>query len=110
MPVRDAGLVDYGVRTRVRPWLCGVSFLPHSSPIAPVKLLTLARDLQRRKARERQHRFVAEGVRTVEALLASVGLSAEPGQAGPREALKRGMLELAAGGEQHRVAPAPSCG
>jgi TrmH family RNA methyltransferase len=36
-----------------------------------VKLLTLARDLQRRKARERQHRFVAEGVRTVEALLAS---------------------------------------
>lgn len=38
---------------------------------APVKLLTLARDLQRRKARERQHRFVAEGVRTVEALLAS---------------------------------------
>jgi TrmH family RNA methyltransferase len=36
-----------------------------------VKLLTLARDLQRRKARERQHRFVAEGVRTVESLLAS---------------------------------------
>lgn len=36
-----------------------------------MKLLTLARDLQRRKARERQHRFVAEGVRTVEALLAS---------------------------------------
>jgi TrmH family RNA methyltransferase len=36
-----------------------------------VKLLTLARDLQRRKARERQQRFVAEGVRTVEALLAS---------------------------------------
>jgi TrmH family RNA methyltransferase len=36
-----------------------------------VKLLTLARDLQRRKARERQGRFVAEGVRTVEALLAS---------------------------------------
>ena len=71
MPVRDAGLVDYGVRTRVRRWLCGVPFIPHSSPIAPVKLLTLARDLQRRKARERQHRFVAEGVRTVEALLAS---------------------------------------
>ena len=36
-----------------------------------MKLLTLARDLQRRKARERQHRFVAEGVRTVESLLAS---------------------------------------
>ena len=36
-----------------------------------MKLLTLARDLQRRKARERQGRFVAEGVRAVEALLAS---------------------------------------
>ncbi len=36
-----------------------------------MKLLTLARDLQRRKGRERQHRFVAEGVRTVEALLQS---------------------------------------
>lgn len=36
-----------------------------------MKLLTLARDLQRRKARERQQRFVAEGVRTVETLLAS---------------------------------------
>jgi TrmH family RNA methyltransferase len=36
-----------------------------------MKILTLARDLRRRKARERQHRFVAEGVRTVEALLAS---------------------------------------
>lgn len=35
------------------------------------KLLTLARDLRRRKARERQQRFVAEGVRTVEELLAS---------------------------------------
>lgn len=36
-----------------------------------MKLLTLARDLQRRKARERQQLFVAEGVRTVESLLAS---------------------------------------
>ena len=36
-----------------------------------MKLLTLARDLQRRKARERHHRFVAEGVRTVESLLSS---------------------------------------
>jgi RNA methyltransferase, TrmH family len=36
-----------------------------------VKLLTLARDLQRRKARERQQLFVAEGVRTVETLFAS---------------------------------------
>jgi TrmH family RNA methyltransferase len=36
-----------------------------------VKLLTLARDLQRRKAREKHQRFVAEGVRTVETLLLS---------------------------------------
>jgi TrmH family RNA methyltransferase len=34
-------------------------------------LLTLARDLQRRKARERHGLFVAEGVRTVEELLRS---------------------------------------
>ena len=36
-----------------------------------MKLLTLARDLQRRRGRERQQRFVAEGVRTVETLLTS---------------------------------------
>jgi TrmH family RNA methyltransferase len=36
-----------------------------------MRLLTLARDLLRRKARERNGRFVAEGVRTVEALLRS---------------------------------------
>jgi TrmH family RNA methyltransferase len=36
-----------------------------------VKLLSLARDLQRRKARERHNLFVAEGVRAVEELLAS---------------------------------------
>lgn len=36
-----------------------------------MKLLTLARDLQRRKARERSGQFVAEGVRAVEELLAS---------------------------------------
>jgi TrmH family RNA methyltransferase len=36
-----------------------------------VKLLTLARDLRRRKARERQRLFVAEGVRAVEELLRS---------------------------------------
>lgn len=35
------------------------------------KLLTLARDLRRRKARERQGLFVAEGLRTVEELLRS---------------------------------------
>lgn len=36
-----------------------------------MKLLTLARDLRRRRARERQHLFVAEGVRAVEELLRS---------------------------------------
>lgn len=36
-----------------------------------MKLLTLARDLRRRKARERQGFFVAEGIRTVEELLRS---------------------------------------
>jgi RNA methyltransferase, TrmH family len=37
----------------------------------PVKLLTLARDLQRRKARERQRLFVCEGVRATEELVRS---------------------------------------
>jgi TrmH family RNA methyltransferase len=36
-----------------------------------LKLLTLARDLKRRKARERQRLFVCEGVRAVEELLRS---------------------------------------
>jgi len=36
-----------------------------------LKLLTLARDLRRRRARERQKLFVAEGVRAVEELLTS---------------------------------------
>src|SRR5690349_9747187 len=36
-----------------------------------MKILTLARDLRRRKARERQGLFVAEGVRAVEELVAS---------------------------------------
>ncbi len=36
-----------------------------------MQLLTLARDLKRRKARERRSQFVAEGVRTVEELLSS---------------------------------------
>ncbi len=36
-----------------------------------MRLLTLARDLRRRKARERQQFFVAEGVRAVEELLRS---------------------------------------
>lgn len=56
-----------------------------------MKLLTLARDLRRRKARERQGLFVAEGVRTVEELLRSPlpvrGLLVGPALAGaPRGA------------------------
>ena len=36
-----------------------------------MRLLSLARDLQRRKARERQSLFIAEGIRTVEELLSA---------------------------------------
>lgn len=36
-----------------------------------MRILTLARDLTRRKARDKSGRFVAEGIRTVEELLAS---------------------------------------
>ena len=48
-----------------------------------MKILTLARDLQRRKARERQGLFVAEGVRSVEELLKS-GLKIRGALVGPR--------------------------
>lgn len=50
--------------TRCRPG-------PTTPHPVPVKLLSLARDLKRRKARERNGSFVAEGVRTVECLLQS---------------------------------------
>lgn len=64
-----------------------------------VKLLTLARDLKRRKARERTGLFVAEGVRTVEALCASPlalhgVLLAEGADADPR--LRQLLDQLAA--------------
>lgn len=49
----------------------GVSTGADSNPGGYVRLLTIARDLRRRKARERQGLFVAEGVRTVEELLRS---------------------------------------
>lgn len=57
-----------------RTLACGPTSIPQVRPKCAgvtVKLLTLARDLQRRKARERHQQFVAEGVRTVESLLAS---------------------------------------
>jgi TrmH family RNA methyltransferase len=47
-----------------------------------VRLLTLARDLRRRRARERQGLFVAEGVRAVEAALDG-GVEARGAVAGP---------------------------
>jgi TrmH family RNA methyltransferase len=63
-----------------------------------MKLLSLARDLQRRKARERQSLFVAEGVRAVEELLASrlnvVGALVATGDApGERLAKVRAAIE-----------------
>src|SRR5262249_11468694 len=62
-----------------------------------VRLLTLARDLRRRKARERHHLFVAEGIRTVEELLASPleihgALVTETLDATPRGAALRSTL------------------
>jgi TrmH family RNA methyltransferase len=47
----------------------GKSHSPY--PSTDLKLLTLARDLRRRKSRDRQHLFVTEGVRAVEELLRS---------------------------------------
>jgi TrmH family RNA methyltransferase len=63
-----------------------------------MKLLSLARDLQRRKARERQSLFVAEGVRAVEELLLSslkvVGALVATGDApGERLAKVRAAIE-----------------
>jgi TrmH family RNA methyltransferase len=63
-----------------------------------VKLLTLARDLQRRRAREREELFLCEGVRAVEELLRSplavTGVLVAPALAGaPRGAALREQLE-----------------
>ncbi|HEU4563972.1 MAG TPA: RNA methyltransferase [Gemmatimonadaceae bacterium] len=66
-----------------------------------MKLLSLARDLQRRKARERHHLFVAEGVRAAEELLRSPlairGALASPALAvSPRGAALRDALHARA--------------
>jgi TrmH family RNA methyltransferase len=63
-----------------------------------MKLLTLARDLQRRRARERHGLFTVEGVRAVEELLRSGvpirGALVSPGLSGaPRGAALRAALE-----------------
>jgi TrmH family RNA methyltransferase len=62
------------------------------------KLLTTARDLQRRKARERQHLFACEGIRATEELLRSPlgirGVILAPALAAvPRGAALRGEIE-----------------
>jgi RNA methyltransferase, TrmH family len=64
----------------------------------PAKLLTTARDLQRRKARERQQLFVCEGVRATEELLRSPlgirGVILAPAlAAAPRGAALRSEIE-----------------
>ncbi len=63
-----------------------------------MKLLTLARDLQRRRARERHGLFTVEGVRAVEELLRSKvpirGVLVSPGLSGaPRGSALRAALE-----------------
>ena len=66
-----------------------------------MKLLTIARDLQRRKAREKNQRFVAEGVRSVESLLDSeltvTGILTAPGLMED----KRGLGILARAGQNN---------
>jgi TrmH family RNA methyltransferase len=66
-----------------------------------VNLLTVARDLRRRRAREREHLFVAEGVRAVEELLTSPlsiqgVLTSPPLETVPRGAALRRALDEAA--------------
>ena len=61
-----------------------------------MRLLTLARDLRRRRGRERRELFVAEGVRVVEELLRS-DIPVRGALAGPRmESTDRGRALLAA--------------
>lgn len=65
-----------------------------------MRLLTLARDLRRRKARERQGRFVTEGIRAVEELLAA-GLPVDGVLAAPSlDATPRGAALRAAARER----------
>ena len=75
-----------------------------------MKLLTLARDLRRRKARERQGLFVAEGVRVVEELARSGvsvrgALATAEAAGSPRVAAALAAIR-ARGGEVHEVGPA----
>ena len=82
----------------------GKTYSTHSGGKS-VKLLTLARDLGRRNAREREHLFVAEGIRAVEELvrsplrirgaLAAPQLPASERGAALLEALTRRAVEIA---------------
>jgi len=75
-----------------------------------LRLLTLARDLRRRKSREKQSLFVAEGVRSVEELIASTlvikgvlvapRLDGAPRGLALREAIVAKGIEVAAVNEQ----------
>jgi TrmH family RNA methyltransferase len=74
-----------------------------------VKLLTFARDLKRRRARERENAFVIEGVRAVEELLASPlrvrGVLVAPQLDGaPRGAALRSALQAQSGPRDFGVA------
>src|ERR1035437_7001956 len=81
-----------------------------------VLLLTLARDLKRRKARERRSQFVAEGVRTVEELLRSpvvvrgvlrtAAFAASPRGTALLDALARRGIECAEVGEDEFLSAA----
>lgn len=81
-----------------------------------MQLLTLARDLKRRKARERRSQFVAEGVRTVEELLRSpvvvrgvlrtAAFAASPRGTALLDALARRGIECAEVGEDEFLSAA----
>ncbi len=71
-----------------------------------VKWLTVARDLKRRKARERNGRFVAEGVRTVEELVrSSLAIDALLHTTRAAEDARAGALIAAAGARGVPVLP-----
>lgn len=79
----------------------GKSYSSHDKSLQSLKLLTLARDLSRRKAREKRSMFVAEGVRSVEELLRSHlairgALVAPQLSEAPRGAALRRQLEQSA--------------
>src|SRR5688500_16209942 len=73
VPATSAAVANRLIRAPAREWVLPPlgQDLFHPWRGKSVKLLTLARDLGRRAAREREHLFVAEGVRAVEELVRS---------------------------------------